>query len=113
MVNAEIKQAAEHVLLEAFRYDFSALVNNYLRAAEGLGLECFELRLGEKANVFGRDITATGESNISIWTQDKAPRGGSTGFIKISEALGFAWAFEVYVRGEKVFERRDGEWCEV
>ena len=107
-VDDEVKELAELVLVNAFYEDFSALVNTYLEAAKGLNQGDLEYRLSDTANVFSRDIEAEGDIQISIWTRNEL--GQTAGHQTLLEALKFEPAVEVHVQGEKVFERRGGEW---
>lgn len=109
-MDEELRALAMLALKNAFYEDFSALVNAYLKAAEGLDVTTFEMQLGETANVFSRDDKAEGDSRPNIWTQNV--RGGfdTTGHEVLMEALEFDRATEVHLQGRKVFERLGGEW---
>lgn len=108
----ELKALAVVALKNAFYDDFSALVNAYIKAAEGLGADTFEMQLCETANVFSRDDEMfDGELHPNIWTQNNGTRFDTTGHDTILEALEFDRATEVHLQGHKVFERQVGEWC--
>lgn len=108
-MDEELKGLAEQALVNAFWKDFSALVNRYLEVADGLDTEELEMRIGEHSSVYGRDTSAFAtDVPMSIWTGNK--NGYTTGHGTIVEALEFPDAIAVTVQGEKVFERRDGEW---
>jgi hypothetical protein len=107
IMDEELKALAEQALLNAFWTDFSALVNKYLEAAKGLDTEELEMRIGEHTSVYGRDdLAPTDDVFLNIWTQEPGMPNHDT----ILEALESEKATEVYLRGEKVFERRNGEW---
>ena len=101
-VDDEVKELAELVLVNAFYEDFSALVNTYLEAAKGLNQGDLEYRLSDTAKTLRR------KAKISIWTRNEL--GQTAGHQTLLEALKFEPAVEVHVQGEKVFERRGGEW---
>lgn len=108
-MDEELKQLASLALKNAFYDDFSALVNAYIKAAEGLDDDTFEMQLGETANVFSRDDEMfDGDLHPNIWTGNTS--GFTTGHETLLEALEFDRAAEVHLQGRRVFERRDGEW---
>jgi hypothetical protein len=102
----ELKGLAMLVLKNAFYSDFSTLVNEYLKAAQGVDDGTFALQLGEAANVFSRNTEEGGDFFLNIWTQN---RSGTTGHGTIFEALEFDQASRVYIQGRLAFERRNGE----
>lgn len=108
-MDEELKQLASLALKNAFYDDFSALVNAYIKAAEGLGDDTFEMQLCETANVFSRDDKAEGDIRLHIWTQNGS-RFASSQHDTVLEALELDRATEVHLQGHRVFERRDGEW---
>lgn len=109
-MNEEVKDLALLALRNAFYTEFSALVNEFLSAAEGLNVEEFETQLSETANVFSRDLYATGDNGPNVWTQNKGSRFNTSGHRTILEALEHKEAKEVHLNGTRVFERRNGEW---
>lgn len=109
-MDEELKQLAALALRNAFWRDFSALVNAYVKAGEGLDLGQLEEQLGELTSVYGRDFKAQGDLAPSIWTQNGPGRFMTTGHDTILEALAFDRALEVHVCGKQVFERQNGEW---
>lgn len=108
----EIKELAALALRNAFWYDFSALVNNYLAASEGVDVtRDQEQMLCDTANVYDRDTSAEdSETRPIIWTQNGEGRFSTTGHDTMLEALEFDRATEVHLQGKKIFERRNGEW---
>lgn len=104
----ELKELAALVLRNAFWEDFSALVNRYLEAAEGLDVEDQEMLMGEMTSVYGRDELA--QSRVPLSIQSAGP--GYTNFTHktIAGALRQTRANQVFLQGQKVFERKDGEW---
>ena len=108
----ELKELAALALRNAFWRDFSALTNTYLHAAEGLDVEAQERQMAELTSVYGRNRFIDDDIFINIWTQNVGGVFATTGCATIVEALEHDKALEVYVSGEKVFERYDvdGEW---
>jgi len=112
----EIKALALHALKESFYEDFSALVNQYLDAAEGLDDDrMFDEQLATAANVFSRDNTVHSDKPLSIWTL--RPCENFVGppltclHITMENALNMEDALEVHLEGRKVFKRDEqGEW---
>ncbi len=105
----ELKALAALALRNAFWNDFSALVNKYLEAANGLDTGMQEMQMGEMTSIYGRDTEAKGDVFLNIWSKN---RNGfdTTGHDTILAALEDEAAIEVHLCGKKVFERRDGEW---
>lgn len=106
-MDEELKALALLALRNAFYEEFSALVNAYVKAADGLDTANLELQLAETASVYGRDTEAEGEDSMNIWSQRK---WGTTGHQTMVEALEMPDATEVHLAGRKVFEKRKGEW---
>lgn len=104
----ELKELAGLALRNAFWHDFSALVNKYLAAANGLDAALQEAQIGEMTSVYGRDTDAEGDISLNIWTQDF--EFVTTGHETIVEALEHEPATKIYLCGKQVFERRGGEW---
>ena len=109
-MDEELKQLAALALRNAFWQDFSALANKYLEAAKGLDVNAQEMEMGEITSIYGRDDEAESDVSLNIWTQNGESKFATTGHETILEALEHKQATEVHLRGEKVFERRDGEW---
>lgn len=109
-MDKELKELAALVLRNAFWHDFSALVNKYLEAAEGLDIQTQEMQMGEMTSIYGRNTAEEGDVFLNIWTQNGKHKFSTTGHETIVAALEHKTATEVYLRGKKVFERRDGEW---
>ena len=111
-MDKELEALALLALRNAFYREFSGLCNLYLKAAEGLDVDAQELMMGDMTSIYGRDTEADSDHHMNIWTP--LTRSGffmaNTGHDTIKEALEQPEAFEVYLRGEKVFEKRDGEW---
>lgn len=112
MIDTELKQLAALALRNAFWRDFSALVNAYLEAAEGLDIATQEAQMGDMTSIYGRDTKAKKDIDLDIWTAGTdehnryVPRDHET----ILQALERKGATAIHLRGQKVFERRDGEW---
>ena len=105
----EIKELAALALRNAFWTDFSALVNKYLEASEGLcDLALQEAQIGELTSVYGRDTKADSDASINIWVKINEYR--TCGCSSLKEALENDEAVEIHLHGTKIFERRDGEW---
>ena len=110
-MDEELKELAALALRNAFWEDFSALVNKYLEAAQGLDTETQEMQMGEMTSIYGRNTDADEDDiPLNIWTQNGESKFATTGHETILEALDHAPATEVHLRGKKVFERRAGEW---
>ena len=112
-MNEELKQLAALALRNAFWHDFSALVNKYLAAAEGLDIDAQERQMGDLTSIYGRDTGAEactpGARYVSIWVEHNGTKP-ATSYGTLREALECGTASSVYVSGEKVFERRRGKW---
>lgn len=109
-MDEELKELAALALRNAFWYDFSALVNKYLEAAEGLDTGIQEIYMGEMTSIYGRDTKAEGDVHLNIWTRNGESKFNTTGHDTILDALRHDLATEVHLCGRKVFERRNGEW---
>ena len=84
----ELKSLASLALKNAFYEDFSALVNAYIKAAEGLDDDTFEMQICEAANVFSRDDEMfDDELHPNIWTQNGEYRYATSGCNTMLEAL--------------------------
>lgn len=111
-IDEELKGLAALALRNAFWEDFSALVNKYLEASAGLDIAEQEVQMGEMTSIYGRATGAdVADVVLSIWSQntDEAP-SSTTGFSTLLGALEYPYAKEIYLQGEEVFERRNGEW---
>lgn len=104
-MDEELKELAGLALRNAFWYDFSALVNSYLEAAEGLNVAEQEMCMGELTSIYGRNTEAKAKG-IGCRIETHKDYRHKT----ILEALEYRPATEVWLSGTKVFERRDGEW---
>jgi hypothetical protein len=109
-MDEELRDLAALALRNAFWLDFSALVNVYLEAAEGLDISAQLMTMGELTSVYGRDTDAKADEGLNIWTLNQGTGYRNTGHDTILEALEHKGAIEVHLRGRKVFEKRDGEW---
>lgn len=109
-MDEELKQLAALALRNAFWRDFSGLVNAYCMAATGLDMYDFETGLGDLTSVYGRDTEAEVDYEPGIWAQGPGGRFDTCGSTTLLDALENEDAIEVHLRGQKVFERRDGEW---
>ena len=108
-MNTEIKELAALALRNAFWLDFSALVNDYLKASEGLcDLALQETQMCKLTSVYGRDTKADSDTFIVIWVRVNEYR--TCGCSSLMEALENEDAVEIHLQGAKIFERRDGEW---
>lgn len=107
-MDTELKELAALALRNAFWTDFSALVNKYLAAAEGLDTDRQEMQMGELTSVYGRDTEAESDEPVNIWTRKS--NGNTYGHATIIDALRSTDATEIFVGEKAVFERRNGEW---
>lgn len=109
-MDEELKELAALALRNAFWQDFSALVNKYLEAAKGLDVDEQKMKMSEMTSIYGRDDKVESDVSLNIWTQNGKSKFATTGHETILEALEHEPATKVYLRGEQVFERRNGEW---
>jgi hypothetical protein len=107
MIDDETKALACLALRNAFYEDFSALVNIYLKFAEGVDPGNQDVTMSVLANVFARDFQAESDAFINLYTV--SPRG-TFSHTTMKEALENPQAAALYLQGKKVFERRDGTW---
>lgn len=105
-VDSEIEGLAKQVLCNAFWKDYSDLVTRYLEAGEGL--EFLKESLQTRSSVYTIDSKALGDFFLNIWAETK--KGGTVGYANLLDALKSGITQEVYVQGEKVFEKVNGEW---
>lgn len=107
-MHPEIKLWAEHSLVCAFWRDFSALVNAYMKAAEGLDEALVESLMQDETSVYGRDLSADSDFFVEVYSEDAA--GYTVGHTTLARALTTAGNVSVHLQGKKIFERRSGEW---
>ena len=111
-MDEELKQLAALALRNAFWRDFSSLVNKYMEASTGLDVEAQARQMGDMTSIHGRDDKApTVDVLLGIWTQQVTSRTAIAVHDCLVDALEHPGATEVHLRGAKVFERRNGEWC--
>ena len=108
-MDSELEQLAALALRNAFWRDFSALCNKYLKACAGLNIDNQESQMGELTSIYGRDTEIEGDVQLNIWTCGGGLLDGD-GHETMIEALKRDMATEIYIAGEKVFERAAGEW---
>lgn len=111
-MDEELKQLAALALRNAFWKDFSGLVNAYIDASYGLNIAQQERLMGEIASVYGRD-PAEKTDDVFLNIYSTGPTYRDCGHESLTEALEYSRAHEIYLRGEKVFERSNGEWFAV
>ncbi|MEX3960255.1 hypothetical protein [Trinickia sp. EG282A] len=103
-IDTELMALGELALRNAFYREYSALVERYLNAAEGLGVDDFDSRLAESSNPFGRaDVVSPGQVSIMVVTN-----GQSKSCATMREALA-AKGGEIQIGGETVFEWRESQ----
>lgn len=106
LIDDELKDLAALALRNAFWLDFSRLVNSYLKASEGLDVDQ-QMLMDEMTSIYGcKQIDAENEHISILSGKDNELSSHKT----ILEALESEGATEVYVSGEKVFEKRSGDW---
>lgn len=105
----ELEALATEALVNAFYVDFSALVNKYLEMGAGLDRDHLENRLHSAANVWSRDSAATTD-DVFINLYARMQNECRVDFDTMVEALEEPKAIRVWLQGEIVFERKDGEW---
>lgn len=106
-MDKELKEVAALALRNAFWRDFSSLVNGYLAASEGLGVEQ-ESMLGDLTSIYGRDNQIqTSVSNCLIWGMGE---NGIIVYNSMIEALNDENIGSIYLRDREVAERRNGDW---
>lgn len=107
----ELRELAALALRNAFWRDFSALVNKYLEAAEGLDIDAQERMMGNMTSIYGRDTEAdTADVPFNLWTRNGESKWATTGHEHILATLEMPEATEVHLQGRKVFERRASGW---
>lgn len=109
MVDDELKELAALALRNAFYEKFSALVNAYLEASEGL-IENQETRLGEMTSVFGRNPNIESDEQPNIWTDQENNPWASCGHVALLEAFEMEKADRIGLNGKIIFKRINGEW---
>ena len=117
-MDEELKALARHALLNAFYLDYSTLVNKYVEAAHGVDDdEYFEEDLHRNSNPYARCEEAdTLDVDMNIYAAGDCAPGTAMfsrwafGYDSVVEALQHQGAEEVWLRGQKIFEKRDGEW---
>lgn len=105
----ELEGLATQALFNAFYTDFSALVNKYLEMGAGLDVEHLEDRLHSAANVWSRD-SAVMTDDVDVTLYVDMQNGHMATLDTMVEALEEPTAVQVWLQGEVVFERKDGEW---
>lgn len=100
-IDPEVKQLAAQALTNAFWTSFSSLVNAYLVAGEGLGVNMHE-RLADKTSLYGRDDEA-GVINVTIVD------GDGRYFDTLAQALKEGVRY-IRIGPTKVFEKREDGW---
>ncbi|KVO15134.1 hypothetical protein WJ74_10795 [Burkholderia ubonensis] len=101
-IDKELAELGELALRNAFYREYSALVQRYLNASDGLGIGDFESRLGEVSSPFGRaDVESTGRVSIAVVTGGEA-RPCATMRDALAET-----GDAIQVCGETVFELRE------
>lgn len=104
----ELKALAALALRNAFWKDFSALVNVYLEAAEGLDIDKQEMMMGELTSVYGRDPHTKRITSPRVCSVNK--RGIKGGYGVICKDLNDPNAQAIQLNSRIIFERRNGEW---
>lgn len=109
MVDDELKELAALALRNAFYEKFSALVNAYLEASEGL-IENQKTLMGEMTSVFGRNPNIEGDEKPNIWTDQENNPWASCGHVALLEAFEMEKADRIGLNGKIIFKRINGEW---
>ena len=109
-MDEEMENLALLALHNSFYTDFSALVNKYMEAAEGLDFDLLKMQMQESCNVYSRDYTADGDMSINIWAQQGEDPSDTLGYDALCDALSEETATKVYLQGDLVFERIEGDW---
>ena len=109
MVDDELKELAALALRNAFYEKFSALVNAYLEASEGL-IENQETLMGEMTSVFGRNPNIESDDQPIIWTDQENNPWASCGHVALLEAFEMEKADRIGLNGKIIFKRINGEW---
>ncbi|MBC8641605.1 hypothetical protein IAG25_32800 [Caballeronia sp. EK] len=101
-VDEELAALGEVALRNAFYREYSALVERYVIAADGLGIDEFTYRLAEMTSPFGRgNIESAGRVDIAVVADGEA-RPCATMRDALAET-----GDAIQVCGETVFEWRD------
>ena len=100
LIDTELKQLAALALHNDFYTAFSALVNKYVAAADGLDGDQTD-SLGNLTSVYGRDYSASSDEDLNIWTQNsKTSMFSTTGHQTMLAALEHEQAVEVHLNGK-------------
>ena len=109
-MNKELKQLAQHALLDAFYTDFCALVNSYVAKATEFDQQLFEIQLQEKANVFSRnERTYNGLFKAMLITRDENNQAVAV-HESFSRAFAEPSAKVLRINGRTQFERTSKGW---
>lgn len=109
MIDDELKDLAALALRNAFWFEFSSLVNNYLAASKGLDDKYQELQLGELTSIYGRKYDHVNETQApTISTLDA--HGLTTTYKKLLDALNDRFAISISINGKLVFRQSENGW---
>lgn len=109
-MNKELKQLAQHALLDSFYTDFCALVNSYVAKATEFDQQLFEIQLQEKANVFSRnERTYNGIFKAMLITRDENNQSVVV-YESFSKAFAEPNAKILRINGRTKFERISNKW---
>lgn len=115
-MDKELKALARQALANAFYLDYSALVNKYVEAAQYLGGHFVKEDILCNSNPYARSESAHNSNlRLDLYTcRVKQLASGPvvhwTPHTTVWGAMSEEGAKEVWLRGQKIFEKRDGEW---
>lgn len=109
MIDNELKELAALALRNAFYEKFSALVNAYLEASEGL-IENQETLMDEMTSVFGRNPNIESDDQPTIWTEQENNPWASYRYVALLEAFEMEKADRIGLNGKIIFKRINGDW---
>ena len=108
-MDSELQELAERALVNAFWFDFSSLVNKYLKAAKGLDVTRLEMQLGDHSSVYGRDNLTLEGADVVILAY--TPKFAQVRYGTLTDALNDENVDTIYLQGNRVFQRKSGEWA--
>lgn len=108
-MNPEIRGLVMLAIRNAFYKDYSALVNQYLKLAEGFGTSQLKTDLNHLSNVFSRNTTHEGRHNLNLFTKNRD--GHYTSHETFLAALNHDPASQILINEDITFERTtNGDW---
>jgi hypothetical protein len=107
-LDPELEALARLALINQFWLNFGDLVAAYQKKAEGLDSHEFNMQMQEHSSVYGCADSNGGDVFINLWCD--YGNGRTANLDTMLQALAEDDALSIHLNGEKIFERRDGEW---